>query len=305
MAEMSSNTKKLIILTAGLLLFSLILGQIFGNSFPFGFLKNNTSFGGAKTFPVNGSFSKIEIESKTGNIRFYDSGSRNAKVVWSGSSGMKLSVATGGNTLKVSEKYKLPWFLRFGIHTGKSEIAVYLPQKNYEKLGIESDTGNIQIPSGLKFTRAEVETDTGSIDFQAAVSRELKIETDTGRINCAGVKPENLEIASDTGSIYVSSVRASDDIKLKTDTGRIALNNVTVSDKLEIKSDTGSISLERCDAEDIDIKTDTGSVSGTLLSGKNFSARSQTGKVSIPESTFGGSCRIQSDTGSITIRIEK
>ena len=42
---MSSNTKKLIILTAGLLLFSLLLGQIFGSSFPFVFWKNSTSFG--------------------------------------------------------------------------------------------------------------------------------------------------------------------------------------------------------------------------------------------------------------------
>ena len=320
---MSSNTKKLIILVAGILLLSGFLSMVCGfSSLGFSLLNRNTSRGSAKTFQISGSFSDIDVDSQTGNIRFHDAGRDKARVVWSGSNIMKLSAGTRGSTLKITEKYRLPWFLRIGVISEKSEIDIYLPRQDYKKVSIESDSGDIYVPSGFSFSEAEIETDTGSIEFQADISKNLKIESDTGQIRCSNSRAETLEINSDTGAIHITDVRTAKDFKAKTDTGKISLTNVrseelsaksdtgslsltnvVISDFMKLETDTGSISLDRCDAGKMEIESDTGSVTGTLLTEKIFTVRSSTGRVVVPESTFGGECKIKTDTGNITIEI--
>ena len=322
---MSSNTKKLIIMVIVFLLLSCFLSMVCGlSSFGFSFLNRNSSSGSGKTFPLSGNYSGIEIESESGNIRFYESNGKSAKVVWSGNNAMRFSVNTAGRTLKVREKYKLPWFLRIGINPGKAEIGVYLPHADYKELDLESDTGNITVPAGFSFASAEIETDTGTVDFQANVNKTLKIHTDTGKITCSGSEPEKIEIHSDTGAVDVTDIRGTKDFKVNTDTGKISLTNVSCdrlsaesdtgsltlanvvsSGKMDLETDTGSIHLDRCDAGKLEIESDTGSINAALLSDKIFTTKSETGKIDVPESAGSGECSIKTDTGSITIRIVK
>lgn len=320
---MSSNTKKLIILVIGILLLSGFLSMVCGfSSLGFSFLSRSTSRGAGKTFQIRGNYSNIDIESETGNIRIHDAGKDSARVVWSGSSVMNLSVGTRSGTLKITERYRLPWFLRIGVNPGKSEIDVYLPRQDQKRLEIESDTGNINVPAGFSFSSADIETDTGAVDFQADVRGMLKIDTDTGRITCGSFEPENLEITSDTGAVNATDIRTAKDIKVKADTGKITLTNVKgedlsaksdtgslslvntfAADSMKLETDTGSISLDRCDAGKIEIESDTGSVTGTFLTEKVFTVKTSTGRVNVPESSFGGECKIKTDTGNITIEI--
>lgn len=319
---MKSNTKKIIILVIGLLLFSALLSSICGiSSLGFNFFRRASS-GSAKTWTLKENFSNIDIKSKTGDIRFYESSERSAKVVWSGSKNTKLIVKTQWGTLSVQEKYKLPWFLRPVSVFDSSEIQVWLPKETYKELSAKSDTGSIVIPAGFTFDKAVIDTDTGPIDFRAGVRDDLKIDSDTGRITVNGIRPTNMRLDSDTGEISAANIKASKDIRLETDTGRITvtdvscqkldvksdtgsllLTNALAAEKLDLESDTGSIRLDRCDGGSVEIETDTGAIQGTLLSEKIFTAKSGTGKVNVPESTNGGPCNIKSDTGSITIEI--
>ena len=319
---MNNNTKKIIILVIGLLLFSAILSSLCGiGSLGIRFFRSGSS-GSAKTWTIKDNFSDINIRSKTGSIKVYRSTDRNAKVVWSGSKNTKLSVGNEWGTLKIEEKFKLPWFLRPVSIFDSSEIQIWLPKESYDDLSVNSDTGSVVIPSGFSFTKAVVDTDTGSVDFRAGVREDLKIKSDTGRITVSGVRPNNMNLNSDTGELNVTNIRASKDIRLETDTGRItvmdlscqkldvksdtgslSLTNAVAADKMDLESDTGSVRFDRCDAGSIEIETDTGSIQGTLLGEKIFSAKSGTGKVSVPESTSGGPCTIKSDTGSISIEI--
>ncbi|MBR6088963.1 MAG: DUF4097 family beta strand repeat protein [Anaerolineaceae bacterium] len=320
---MSSNTKKLIIMVIVILIVAILTSSLCGlSSLGLGWLQSKKSQS-PNTWTMKDNFSGISVKSQTGNVRFYKTNERSAKINWSGSRSTKLSVRELGGTLTVEETYNLPWFLRIGIHTEKTEIKIFLPRDEYRKLTVRTDTGSIEVPSAFSFDRAVIKTDTGAVSFLADVSKELKIDTDTGRISAGNIAAEKAEIKSDTGSVTVSDMKVSKDIRLKTDTGRIemanifcqdldvssdtgslTLTNVIAADKLEAESDTGSIKLERCDAYGkLELETDTGSISGTLLSGKVFKARSGTGKVSVPESSGGAVCTIKSDTGSITIEI--
>ena len=51
------------------------------------------------------------------------------------------------------------------------------------------------------------------------------------------------------------------------------------------------------------ITTDTGDVTGTLLTEKVFLVRSDTGRIKVPETVSGGTCKIETETGDITVSI--
>lgn len=63
--------------------------------------------------------------------------------------------------------------------------------------------------------------------------------------------------------------------------------------------------LDRSDAAEIYVRTDTGDVTGSLLTDKIFFAETDTGDIDVPESVEGGKCKIKTDTGDISIKIEK
>ena len=63
--------------------------------------------------------------------------------------------------------------------------------------------------------------------------------------------------------------------------------------------------MTNSDAGEIFIKTTTGSVKGSLLSSKIFMARSDVGKITVPRTTTGGICEIETDTGTINITISE
>ncbi len=313
-----TNTQKIIILVIVILSVS----GLFSGMKMFSLFGGRSGNGRAQTVAFKGGFSDIEIRSRISDVRFYRSGDRNGKVVWSGQKGMKLTVETKHGTLKITEKNKWPWFLRIGIGLKSSEMLVYLPDSSYKELDIRTDTARVSVPAEFSFADTEIGTDTGAVNYQADTADNLEIETDTGPINVSGISPDQLIVKSDTGSVTLNGIRTAKDLTAETDTGRItltdvrcgdldaesdtgsiSLNDVIASGKMEISSDTGSVRLDRCDAASVDIRTDTGSIKGSLLSDKVFTAKSGTGRVSVPDTSSGGPCVLRSGTGSIEISV--
>lgn len=281
-----SNTKKLIIFTAIILLLSALGSCMLTGTARFAFSGFRGPKETSKTYDLKDSFNAISVETDTGNITILPAKDGKAKVVRTGSNINSFSLKTSRKHLTISDKDKRLWPFRIGTYAGKSEITIYLPKTTYQTLQVKSNTGTTDLRPGGSFENMDIKTDTGSVNISSvSVSDNLKVKTATGRITLTDVIAEDLSVKSNTGSI--------------------TLQHALATDEMEIKSDTGSVNLERCDGPKIEIKTDTGSIKGTLLSGKTFDAKSDTGRVSIPASIPGGSCKIESDTGSITIEIEK
>ena len=170
-------------------------------------------------------------------------------------------------------------------------------------------------------------TGTGAAPILASIAREMGILTvgvvtkpfafeGRRRMEAAEAGIENLIDKVDSLVVipndrlkYVSERKitltnvSGEDLSAKSDTGSLSLTNVTAADSMKLETDAGSISLDRCDAWKLEIESDTGSVTGTLLTEKVFTVKSSTGRIDVPESAFGGECRIKTDTGSITIAI--
>lgn len=283
---MNSNTKKLIILVGIILVLSGIGSCLMSHTFFYAFDRLKGINGFDKTWQIKGNFDDISVTTNTANVTFAISRDGKAQAAYRGNNQKYLSVKTSGGKLTITERNRLPWFLRFGVNIGKTEVTVFLPKQSYDELKIRTDTGAVVLPSGFRFENAKIETDTGSV-----IADSISVKDD-------------LEVKTDTGSVHLTDIKC-EDLSVKTDTGSIHMKNVITSEKMEIKSDTGSVEFERCDAEKINIKTDTGRVKGSFRSEKIFSAKSDTGSISVPDTVFGGQCVIETDTGSIEIVIER
>jgi DUF4097 and DUF4098 domain-containing protein YvlB len=273
------------------------------------------------TYEVKGTFKDIKIEADTEKISFVLSTDGKCKVECFENKEAPHEVTNSSNTLSISETHnKLSW--NINLTNERPYITVYLPEKDYEKLKIDSDTGDILIPADFRFIDIEIQTDTGDVSNQASSSGKMEIKTDTGDISLNNVSADKMELKSHNGKIELNKIKVTDDLEIsentgkvfmdnvacrdfhaKSDTGRFQLKGVVAQKQFEIKTDTGNIEFEGCDARDISIRSDTGKVSGSLLSPKIFTVKSSTGKIDVPESAGEGKCEIKTDTGNITITI--
>ena len=274
------------------------------------------------THSIGKTFDSINIHTDVAYVNFELAKDGACKVVCEEYEQDKHEVFVENGTLTVRKQSAGQEYIPFGISAEHQNITVYLPQESYENLLISTDTGKVVVPEFLAFGNAEVSTDTGYIDFFAAVSGSLSIRSDTGRVTAQNIEPKSLNISTDTGDISLKNIRISGDAAIRTDTGDtemvsvkcrglkmeshtgdIVLEKVIASAAADMRTDTGDINLKGFDAEAIYIRTDTGEVMGTILSEKVFLVESNTGDIDVPKTISGGRCEITTDTGDITIEI--
>ena len=144
-------------------------------------------------------------------------------------------------------------------------VTVYLPEKKYANLEIESDTGNVSVSKDLTFKDIDISCDTGNISMDTIKCSTLSAESDTGNVN---------------------------------------LSDTVASATINVNVDTGDIVLSDCDAPVINLETELGDVRGSLLTGKTFVVKSELGDIDVPDNDpTGGVCTINTDLGDIDITI--
>lgn len=150
-------------------------------------------------------------------------------------------------------------------HFRPLSVTIYLPDKEYGNLEIDTDTGNVSIESDFLFNKIELSCDTGNISMDT-------------------IKCSTLSAESDTGNVHLSDTVASATINVNVDTGNIVLSD--------------------CDAPVINLETALGDVRGSLLTGKTFVVKSDLGDIDVPDNDpTGGVCTINTDLGDIDITI--
>ncbi len=269
-------------------------------------------------------FDAIKIMSGTEKITFKKADDDKSKVVFFEKESIEYSASVIDNALVIETHSKNGWLSFVGMSFNEPSITVYLPKTKYDSLTIKESTGKIEIPGDFSFTKAEITLSTGNTNYKADTEESLKIKSSTGSINISGISVGEMNLSVSTGNINLTSVTCSGDIvtsgstgkctfrdvtcsslKSTATTGNVEFENVIAGGSADLKRSTGSVRLNSFDASDIRIKTSTGSVKGTLLSEKIFTATSDTGSINVPKTQSGGSCVIETDTGSIKIEIEK
>ncbi len=284
----------------------------------FDFKKLATDKYQSETYTLTEDFTDIEINVDTDDIEFLPSDDGICKVICTETDKLKHSVRVEKGKLIIKIMDKRRWFDHIGIFFGESKMTVYLPKSEFEFLFIENDTGDIKLPSDFSFGSAEIETDTGDINFNSAVISNLSLTTDTGNIGAKGISSDKLSLETDTGNISIISATVggitdietdTGDVKLEdvkggslkaeSSTGNITFKNTVLNENIEVENDTGDVKFDGSDANEIYVKTSTGDVGGNFITEKVFVTQTSTGKINVPESTNGGKCKITTSTGDI------
>ena len=295
------------------------------------------------TYAVEDDFRNISVDSDVSDIEFLPSEDGKAKIVCYEADDAKHKVTVVDGTLMIKSQNAKKWYGHIGINWGTPKITVYLPEREYAFLSVNQSTGDVKIPGDFKFERADISTTTGDVELSASVSGDLTVQVTTGAINVYVAEFGSAKLKASTGDVSVSDVTTGDlDVSVSTgkvnvtrlscerklyvkvstgkaqlsnvkcgslesdgSTGDITLIKVIADEKFSIERTTGDVKFDGCDAADISVKTSTGSVTGSLLTEKLFSASSNTGKVSVPSPAGDQKCVIRTDTGKITITVQK
>ena len=294
-------------------------------------------------YNITEEYKDVSIKTKAADIEFIPSDSDKASVECYERTKEKHTVSVRDGVLTIEVKDTRKWYNHIGINFKSPKITVALPEGEYAALSVKANTSNVKIPKDFKFESAEIKGTTGNLNFEAAVSGDLKARFTTGDISVKNITAQSLDLSATTGQVSVSDVTCQGNVRVKVTTGKadlknlvceglisdggtgdIALENVTAAknisverstgdvkligtvatEKLTIETDTGDVKFDSSDAGNIEIETDTGGVKGTLLTDKIFFVETDTGSVNVPKTDKGGRCEISTDTGDVKISIK-
>jgi len=347
---MKKTTK--IILIVGLIAVAvglILAGAAAGIMFSSGIFDNTSEFYNQmstveyvrNTYTTTESFENIDIDCAESDIMLVLSDEfTTSRVECSETDKITHRVEVRDNTLFITIEDERTWkdYISF-MDIGTISATVYLPKSAFEKLSVDTASGDIDIPNTFTFSEAELDAASGDISFFAQIGHDavdgvqLTAETASGRIIIeTRTIMEKLYVSTASGDISISNT-AADDVNISTASGRIEAYNLSagrynestsfIGGKFRASSSSGDIKLSVCefgecsvetasgdvkldgvDADNYDINTASGDVKGTIRSYKNFITSTSSGDVNVPSSNpDNGECRISTASGDIDIRV--
>jgi len=274
---------------------------------------------------ISDEFSSIDILVNTSNVALEPSEDGKTKVCAFISEKNELFAEVTGGTLSVRETREGGFWNFIAVNFETPSIVLYIPEGEYDRLSVESNTGDLDTDDKFSFASLSFESDTGDAKITSPVSYKLEATTDTGNISIFGAAPSSIYVTTDTGEISLKNSYLSEEIKIETDTGDVELSgvrtlsleietdtgdvniyDVIASDETNINTSTGDVTFAAFDSEKISIRSSTGDVSGELLTRKLFTVDTSTGATSIPYSAEdGGTCDVKTSTGSVKLSVAK
>ena len=297
---MSNKTKIWLILATIFVVFG---AGIFGfamSKYNWDFTKLSTVKYETKTYELNEKFTDVVIDSSISDIKFISSEDNTCKVVCDEIEKVKHDVYVSDNKLTININDERKWYDYINIVSISPKITIYLPNNNLESFNLYGKTGDVYIEN-LSIKALNISITTGDIMLQNIKSDDLFIKGSTGDINMNNVIITNtIAIEIETGDIELDDTLCNK-LDIKTNTGDTKLTNVLVSNDFTLDSITGDLLLDGFDALNMDIKINTGDINGTILTSKIFDVETRTGRVRVPESSYGGKCKIRTGTGDINL----
>lgn len=327
------------VLLFGLVLFLmsciLFVVALFADGFEFSIFKEELT---KKSYTIDEEFNSISADLNEAEFIIQLSDNNENKVVCYEKEKVTFDIEVVEGVLKIKENkdYKIQLF-----NFSNQKVLLYLNNESLDTLNINSHTGNILVQD-INFNNIKILGSTSDVNCKVNVSEKLDITVSTGKVkvetaiinilnittstgnqvieSCIIKGAVNLKISSD--DIYIKDTTFEDtltiqggtsdveidnttckDINIKVSTGDCELTNVISEGNLTINTSTGEVELDRTDAKNIYITTSTGDVSGNILTDKLFKVHSNTGRIRVPDPQPGGECKINTDTGDITIII--
>lgn len=215
----------------------LLLGAV-GSLFTFSSLNQATAVAEEKIFhndvtsiKVNAKNVGVEVlptKEATGKVELYGNKSPNTNY--------SFSSEVEGETLSIiAENNEQSWI---NIYPISLMIKIYLPEKQYKSLHVDSDTGLIRVKN-VNVKNVRTRTTNGWTDLKSITAVEVDVESNNGQITFEDVKGK---VAGKTKNGQITFVAKSIDrpIQLETGGGRILIQTEQKPSNVTFDVNTGS-----------------------------------------------------------------
>lgn len=165
-----------------------------------------------------------------------------------------------GNTLSVTVKEKWFKFFNFDFSLSSPTLTVYVPEKAYETIQIDTDNGRVDT-RGLEANEMRLTTSNGRTSASDLDVTELQVTTNNGRIELKNITSAVVTSEADNGEIRLENV----DGKLigRTSNGKITLITEHLDRPIEFRTSNGRINIQTENEPTnvlFDVKVDNGKV---------------------------------------------
>lgn len=184
----------------------------------------------------------------------------------------ELLTEVDGNTLFIEAIDQQKKFVNFDIFSFGATLTVYIPEKAYDSLHVESDNGLITV-NQMQANDIDVKTDNGKIELKDINSSSVKVNTSNGKVVLDHVQGD-LVGKTNNGIIELVTEDLERSIDLETDNGKIGVQtmqepiNVTFdvrvgNGKIKVFGDSNWDTVIGNGEHLIKLKTDNGSITVT------------------------------------------
>ena len=195
------------------------------------------------------------------------------------------------------------WSIDFGpTAPDMGTLTLYLPESAYERVQIETVSGEIDMPSDFAVQSAALTTVSGTVRVSAAVEAGLTIQTTSGDARVQNITGGDVQISTTSGDVSLAGIRA-ERLELESTSGEIELRDAAASGEARIETVSGEIDLDGFDAETIRIETISGDVEGSIRTPKRYEVSTTSGDVRVPDSDpNGGLCEVHTTSGDVELQ---
>ena len=195
------------------------------------------------------------------------------------------------------------WSIDFGpTAPDMGTLTLYLPESAYERVQIETVSGEIDMPSDFAVLSAALTTVSGTVRVSAAVEAGLTIQTTSGDARVQNITGGDVQISTTSGDVSLAGIRA-ERLELESTSGEIELRDAAASGEARIETVSGEIDLDGFDAETIRIETISGDVEGSIRTPKRYEVSTTSGDVRVPDSDpNGGLCEVHTTSGDVELQ---
>lgn len=212
----------------------------------------------------------ISVSNNAGTIKLADTSGDEIIVETSGpKTSEPVKIETKGDLLSITNEVDNNFSLGINFKNSSSNITIYLPKKQYERIAVSNEVGEITM-NEIDAVKLIAESEVGNIDINEVSSTSLKVSSESGNIlinNYSG----NLQVENEIGSINITTDKVNHSLLAKNEIGEINLTinqdpkNILISADSEIGSiqiydkKTGSY-MSGDGSTSIQLSTETGNI---------------------------------------------
>lgn len=206
-------------------------------------------------------FNNIDLYTNNAKITILPTDNSEPKVeVYGNYARYEMTADVKEDTLKVDVKTKRDKIFSFDLFSKNLSLTVYIPQKLYENINVQSNNGHIDI-GDLEGSDINAETDNGKIHFDSVNGKTVRLETNNGSIDLQTIKADRIKAYTDNGKIEIEDIDG--EIVGETNNGSISLRTDNLEQPIELQSNNGKIEIwtkNKPQNAILDLKTHNGKI---------------------------------------------